>query len=68
MIIPFLIYLAITLLASILNLAILSPVSMVVPHDIQDISWSEIFLKYIVGFLISGLVVIYSYIKSYREV
>lgn len=67
MIIPFLIYLALTMLASILNWAMLSPVSMVAPHDIVEIFWDGIIIKYIIGISISAIVVLYSFVKSSRE-
>lgn len=68
MVIPFLIYLSMTMLASLLNIAILSPVSMVVPHEILGSSWGSILLKFTIMGCASCFAVLYSYVRSYQEV
>lgn len=68
MVIPFLIYLSMTMLASLLNFEILSPISMVVPHEILGASWNTIILKFIIMGCVSSFVVLFSFARSYQEV
>lgn len=68
MVTPFLIYLCMTMLASFLRVGILSPVSMIAPHEIVTASPNTVLLQFtIVGF-VSCFVVLYGYAKSYKEV
>lgn len=68
MVTPFLIYLCMTMLASFLRVGILSPISMIIPHEIVKASWNTVLLQFSIMGIVSCFVVLYGYAKSYHEV
>ncbi|MEG0596623.1 MAG: hypothetical protein RR502_01135 [Oscillospiraceae bacterium] len=68
MIIPFLLYLAFSMLASILSIPILSPVSLLVPYEIIGLSCTNIIAQYIALICLSISIVVYTFFRSQSEV
>lgn len=65
---PFLIYLTITMLSSILRIAPMSPVSLIVPHEVLGVSWQTVLIEFSIWFCISCGIVLYCFNTSRREV
>ncbi len=68
MILPFLIYLSLTMIASMVGSAMLSPVALLVPHEIIGISYPEIFIKLLVMLGVAVLCVLCGFRRCCHEV